>query len=288
MGRSVKNRFCCYQAYFLAEQSTSLDSGFIPLLTEGLSPPNLREFGLYRHLLHAGAHRECEYFGIFSHKFGLKSSLSADDVFAFVDENPGYDVYLFNPYPQNAYYTYNIWSQGEVFHPGIVELADELFAAAGLPWRPSTTPRMGHDVLLYSNFWVGSTMFCEQFLAMMDTLWEALESMPLERKGRFFASTEYIVSDCCYLPFIVERFISTWLVSDPGVTRLAYRYADDVEMARCLHPFERGLVHEMRDRVRKWDASNGWTPERRAWMEANCRLNKIFYDIYFSIHPFSL
>jgi hypothetical protein len=279
------NKFRCYQAYLSQEQEVRLDPGFIPLLTKGVSDPDLREFGLYRRLFCQGAHRNSDYFGIFSHKFKLKTSLCADDVYAFIESNPGYDVYLFNPYPQNADYSYNLWQQGEIAHPGLIGLADELFEAAKIPYRASTAPRMARDVLLCCNFWVGTRAFCERFFELVESIWGALATMPSEKRDRFFQRTEYIVSDCCYFPFIFERLISTWLANDLSILKMPYLYDSNVELNRCLHLFEKQLLIEMKPKVAEWDASNGWTEERQAWMYTVCKLNKVYYDLFYSANP---
>lgn len=62
---------------------------------------------------------QSDYVGLFSLKFSKKSLLEAKDVMSHIQNNPGYDVYLFNPYPQEDFMFYNIWDHGEFSHPGI-------------------------------------------------------------------------------------------------------------------------------------------------------------------------
>ena len=64
-----------------------------------------------------------------------KTGKTGREFIDFIQANPGYDVYFINPFPQNAYYTYNVWVHGDYCHPGLMALAHRLFYLAGIPFN---------------------------------------------------------------------------------------------------------------------------------------------------------
>lgn len=276
-----------FQSFVNDQQKNSLDCGFIPLNALKLSNENLREFGLYLTSFDQNLHLEADYFGIFSHKFFLKSGLTSESILSHIEKNPGKDLYLFNPYPQNSYYSFNIWDQGEVFHPGIIELSDKLFLRAGLKISASKAPRMNHSNLVYCNFWVGSSRFCELYSTCLKKIWNALQSFTESERADYYNKTNYIVSDCCYLPFIVERLISTFISFD-GFLVSSYFHDEAATLNRCIHPFEIGVVRNLKKTIDSWDDEGLWSVDRRTVINGLCHLNKLYYDHYFSEHVFPL
>jgi hypothetical protein len=106
----------CYDRSWLGK----LDPAFVPV--DGTRNPrtSYREVALFVRLYHAGRHKEAEHTGIVSPKFGEKTNISGCEFLRFVEHNPGFDVYFVNPYPINAYYSFNVWEHGEIMHAGLM------------------------------------------------------------------------------------------------------------------------------------------------------------------------
>jgi hypothetical protein len=275
----------CYQAYYSPDQIKNLDSSFEPFDTSNSPYTELHEIPHYFKLLDSGVCKKAKYTGLMSHKFNAKTHISGTNFFRFIEENPGYDVYFINPYPQNAYYSYNVWEQGELYHPGMIELADQLFAAAGVSLSASSAGRMGPESLLYCNYWVASQEFWQVYIELLRKLLGAIDAMPVVQRKAYSRLTNY-VRPCQMLPFIFERVFSTFIQDHKDFKCLAYEYESTSIIENCLHPIESVLYENNKDFVDAWDVNNSWGEEQRHIIQGlNCA-NKAYYDLYFSHHEF--
>ena len=76
-----------------------------------------------------GIYKKQKFTGLFSPKFRLKSKISGQDFLDFATAHQEADVCLLNPFPQLAYFSFNVWMQGEHAHPGLTERAQALLDA---------------------------------------------------------------------------------------------------------------------------------------------------------------
>ena len=129
------------------------DSAFIRYDCRDNPEPEKREIAHMLRFYDEGAWRSegADYFGLVSPKFSGKAGISGKTFVDWVNVNPGYDVYFVNPFPQLSYQYFNVWTQGEAWHPGLSDLANALFVAAGFPFRVENLPRNTARSLLYSN-----------------------------------------------------------------------------------------------------------------------------------------
>lgn len=192
--------------------------------------------------------------GIFSPKFGLKTKVPANDFIAFCVDHGEAEVCLINPFPQIACYSYNVWMQGEIAHPGLTEVAQGLLNASGIGWDLSKTPRHDVHTLCYSNFWVGSERFWDEYVG--DVLGRIASFLESERDDpvtkRVMRGTQH-TDEAPFLPFIVERLFSTYLSLHPELTVAAYDTGDVLQY--CLTDVERDIVSYMGPIVSEADAS---------------------------------
>ena len=112
-----------YQNYYADGQDATLDPDFVANDGRRNANTHYREVGLFVRMYHAGLHRSADYTGIVPPKFGEKTGKTGREFIDFIQSNPGYDAYFINPFPQNSYYTYNVWVHGDYCHPGLMALA---------------------------------------------------------------------------------------------------------------------------------------------------------------------
>jgi hypothetical protein len=251
-----------YQNYFLPSQLELLDPAFIPHDGTANPDPELKEIALFRELYRSGMYKAARYTGIVSQKFRRKSGIAGRTFIEFIEGNPGFDVYFINPFPQNVYFSFNVWEHGEDCHKGLADLAQRLFDAARLGWKVADLPRNGQDSLLYCNYWAGNEKFWHAYMALIERLLTALDGMPKTERDRFFIDADYL-TPAPMLNFILERVFSSFLVLTPSLKGLAFPYTPEQIKAQCFHPVEADAYEKLHSVIDAWDREGFSTEERR-------------------------
>jgi hypothetical protein len=241
-----------------------LDPSFLPVDGRRNARTETREVGLFLRMFHSALYRCATLTGILSPKFNEKTQISGREFLAFIKKNPGYDVYFVNPFPQNAYYTYNVWYHGELAHPGFMALAAILFEHAGYDPIVMSEARDAHATLLYSSYWVGNQRFWNGYIGMVTRLMDTLGRMPHRLLSRFYSTASYDFGTVSYLPFIFERTFSTYLHINPEIRALAYPFCREEVLDHCYGgEFEREIVRTFGDVIDEIDNRQEYTAEDR-------------------------
>lgn len=273
-----------YEPLYLVGQSLS-DDIMTPLDWQKNPLPTWREFALYVHVFREQKHKHAEMTGILSPKFKLKTGVAPKNFLDFVRANISTDVVYINPFPQIPYFSYNVWMQGEVAHPGLTQCGQDLIQAAGLPWRLSELQRQKHDVVCFSNFWLGSQEFWEGYVGgVLQPIASYLETNPNSAISRAVLQPTLHTDPAPYLPFIIERLFSSYLSAMPEISRAEWCFTPDEVMERCVNQYERNLVESMRMRVHEADKSDVFPVGIKAEMQLMCELWQRQFWEYFSNH----
>jgi hypothetical protein len=168
----------------------------------------------------------------------------------------------FNPYPQFAYLSFNVWEQGELLHPGLCDLTNALMRAARRPLDVRASPRNASDTLLYCNYWVGTSAFWAEFMGFLMPLLKAVSTMSATERLKIFSNPNSTTRSP-YYPFIFERMFSTFLSQRSDIRALAYRHARPNIAQYCRNEMEVFLVNEWADVIDGWDNERSYTSERR-------------------------
>lgn len=243
-----------------------------------------REFRIYVDMYRQQLHRGTGHCGMFSPKFALKSHIPTQAFLDFCTAHASANVCFFNPFPQIRYVAYNVWNQGEPWHPGLEAAAQSLLDAVGLGWRIDQIPRQGQSHLAYSNFWVADEAFWDAYVGgVLVPIADFLEREPEHPAARAVSQQTYHTDAASYLPFIIERLFSTFLSVTPHFKCEVYPI-DDV-LPYCICPSEQELVLQMKPAVDAADRSGVFSADlieslrQAAW--SNTRLAKL----YFEKHP---
>jgi hypothetical protein len=223
----ARPRAIMFQNFYAPGQEKKLDPAFVPHDGTRNARTDYREVALFVRMYHAGQHKAADYTGIVSPKFGEKTRISGADFLRFVERNPGYDVYFINPYPINAYYSFNVWEHGEICHAGLIAVAQDLFDRAGIQCDLATLGRNSHATLLYCNYWLGNERFWDRFIDLNLRLLRAAESLPPRARERLFALDPEYPDPVPILPFVFERVFSTLLLLDSSLKGCAYPLSRD-------------------------------------------------------------
>lgn len=238
-----------YQS-LLKGRGDRLCQGFRPLHWPVRPDGILREAVLHDHLFRTVAMAPATLYGLVSSRFFEKTHLELIDIEKFVVDHPGGDVYLFNPFPQARFYTFNVWDQGEACHPGLIRIANRLLKDLGYGIDVSRIGRHNRQHTCYCNFWIGTMRFWERFMEFVQPLYE-YASRNLG-KGPLFETARYH-EPAVFFPFIYERMLTTFLSLEPDIRAVAYE-PPRVEMKRnCVTPVDRLIVDLFGDVVDRWD-----------------------------------
>lgn len=264
-----------WQNIYRDGQEALRDPAFLPNDGRRNARTHYRELGLFLRFYHAGRHEEAEYTGIFSPRFGAKTRLGGADLHRFIAAHPGQDVYFVNPFPQNGYYSFNVWAHGEYSHPGIVRLAQALFDRAGIGFDLASMGRNAPDTLLYSNYWVGNQRFWDRFMDLNVRLLDALDSLPEAERAGYFALDPAYHEPVPVLPFIFERLFSTLLLMDPSIRALGWRHGRaELLRAAAEGPTDLRIVVAFADVVEEIDRRGVYDARDRAIFRAIMQLKE--------------
>ena len=196
------------------------------------------------------------YFGLVSPKFSSKARISGRQFIDWIAAHPGYDVYFINPFPHLEYLHFNVWTQGECWHPGLSSQANTLFARAGLDIKVETLPRNTASTLLYSNYWVGNEKFWRRYTAFVRKIMQAVDTMACTEKKQLLARAPHYAA-ASFFSFVLERLFSTFLTLGMEMKPLPYAYTDEEMLSYCGNSLERFVLTHWAPVFRKWD-TRGW------------------------------
>ena len=253
-----------------------LDADFVAADGRRNANTHYRELGLFLRTYHTGLHLSADYTGIVSPKFTEKTGKTGREFIDFIETNPGFDVYFINPYPQNAYHTFNVWEHGDLWHPGLTSLADNLFARAHIDFKPSRMGRNDASTLLYSNYWAGNERFWDIFMDLNIKLMNALESLPATDRDAYYKIDLEYPDPVPVLTFIFERVFSTLLLMDRRIRALGYPFTR-TELFQLASQSREDLciVAAFKDLVDAIDARGNYGPGGRGLLASLLQLRRI-------------
>jgi hypothetical protein len=237
----------------------AVDPAFLAFDVTADPQPERREIAHMLTFWRRGLHRQYSIAGLLSARFTEKTGFDGQSFVDFILRHPDHDVWFVNPYPYLFYLSFNIWEQGEFWHPGLRDRAEELFTAAGMPLSLREFPRSSRQTLLFSNYWVGTTAFWDRFMEFVARI-----SIQADASARVRDDLIYIGDKATYLPFIFERLFTTFLVMHPEIKACPFDHgrALILEMSGISRA-SRQVILELGPLIDKWDAAGQYDDDRR-------------------------
>ena len=202
-----------FQIYFKPELVAHCDPAFTPLDNTDNPRPELREWYVWDKEHENILAQELDYWGFVSWKFQEKTGLTGQQAFDFINSNPGYDVYLFNPCIVNEAVFANSWEQGDIHHPGISAIGNSFFAKLGYEDVDVRTTLLDRTRTVFANYVVGNQRFWREFMAFSRQLFAEADK-DQEFKHQVFGQGLSNYAHDKSLPnftFLIERLIPTFL-----------------------------------------------------------------------------
>jgi hypothetical protein len=207
-----------YQIYYKPEQLSTLDSNAIPLdNTENLNP-GLREYPIFKKGMDQAIKDGATHFGFLSPKFEDKARCSVKKFQDFCEGafNAGADVVFLNPKFVLEAVSTNVFTQGEVWHPGICDLTNTILFRM---YKTSNANKldvrnflMNKHVYAFCNYFVGSVKFWKGYTHFVDHFLAEVDKDEKIRSLMYEVSAGYNFDKAIpFYSFVVERLFSAYL-----------------------------------------------------------------------------
>lgn len=199
----------------------SVEPDYLVLDNLGNERPDWREYWPMRRFLTGQPLDDEAFYGFFSPKFRAKTNLAHAEVTAFVQARAAQaDVILFSPQPDMGAFFLNVFEQGEVFDPGLIEAYGAFLAAIGRPVDLRGL-LMDSRQIVFSNFFVARPAFWREWLALNEPLFALCEGPDSPLRQALCRPTTYPGA----VPrkvFLQERAASLLLATQPQWRSVAY------------------------------------------------------------------
>lgn len=224
--------------------------------------PEWREFQIFDEVYAQGLHRSADVVGAVSSRFYAKGLIDGHEVRRWIAANPGYEVYVTNPRPQNVYLCFNNFDRGRITHEdnALEQHYQQVLDLAGVALDMQSVGRQHHGNYGMCSYWFGTPAFWERFMneLVLPVTRLSRQELGSELHDFLYQPTPYWgVSEhrAGALPHLLERATSLYInAAFPGRAAHYQRTREQV-LACCLYPFERDLVEQFGDRVDAWDAA---------------------------------
>lgn len=242
-----------HQIFYADAQRAALDPAFLPYDNRTNPRPEWREYHVFRTEWLAGCCDEGGVTGYLSWKFGAKTGIAGRAFVEFIEHNPGYDLYFVNPQRVEPRPFTNIWQQAEVHHPGIIGLAQRIFDRVGVAVDLATLEQPREQVL-FCNYWAGTSRFWDEYMAFCEPVYrQIMEGLDAADRKLIWSRADREI-DAAYVPFIMERLVSTFLAIRPGI-RYRGLDAEHGRRSSLRHWWRRILPRQNSDRQRSFPAT---------------------------------
>jgi hypothetical protein len=260
-----------WQIFFQDVQKGRLDLSFVPFDNKGVASKTL-EFDVFQRLWRSQETTELDRWGAVSWRFAEKTGLEGDEFIRLVSAEPSIDVFYVNPYPRDEALYESSWVQGEVSHPGLIELAKAVLSVAGESADLVYQPCLSHDYSV-CNYFVGTKRFWSLYIPFIEDVLSSCERNLAPARLRELYSQEADWqgkhNGACYLPFIVERLFPLFMRREGRGLRGRQLRLPKKEAQLSAALIELREMKDMAIRIHSSKIYGQWAQWRRAYIQSN-------------------
>jgi len=217
-----------YQIYYKQEQIVHLDPAFVPYDNSNNLRPELNEWAVWNEFYDTAEAKELDMWGMLSWKFKQKTNLTGQQFIDFVNDNPGYDVYFVNPAIVNEAVFLNGWEQGDFYHLGLSEIANNFLAKIGYSDLAVKELVLDRNTTMFASYFVATRDFWDRYITFTRKIFIEAEK-DIEFNNQIFGaglSNYNLNKSLPQFPFLNERLISTFIDIE-AINALSYQYTAD-------------------------------------------------------------
>jgi len=210
-----------YQIAYNEETYAAADKNYPVLDNRSNERPDWFEYWPIRRFLLNEQLDERGFYGFFSPKFPDKTFLSYPDVEKFVREHASKtDVVLFSPQADMGSFFLNVFEQGELFDPGLMQVYTKFLQSIG--HSPSLKDLvMDSRQIVFSNYFVARPAFWREWLQLNEALFAFCEDKNHPLSQELSVPTTY-PGEAQRKTFLQERAASYLLTTQPHWRSAAY------------------------------------------------------------------
>jgi hypothetical protein len=210
----ISSRQQIYQiAYDADSLATVSASGFKLLDNISNERPDWFEYWSIRRFLLNSELSDDAWYGFFSPRFQEKTGLNALGVFQAIENlevrRGELDVILFSPQPDMGAFFINVFEQGEMFHPGLMEISRNVLDYLGFK-VPIETMVMDSRQIVFSNYFVAKAAFWRRWFEVTEAIFQMAEAEGHPLSAALNTGTSYRQGSQQKV-FLVERIASLLL-----------------------------------------------------------------------------
>jgi hypothetical protein len=210
-----------YQVVYSLETLASANPGYMVLDNLVNERPDWREYWPIRRFLTTNVLDEDAFYGFFSPKFGAKTLIEPAQAEEFVRMHAHRaDVVLFSPQPDMGAFFLNVFEQGELFDPGLIEAYEAFLSHIGRPVSLSQLI-MDSSQVVFSNYFAARPAFWRAWLGINEALFAICEGADTKLRRALCQPTTY-PGAVQRKVFLVERAASLLIVAWPEWRSVAY------------------------------------------------------------------
>jgi hypothetical protein len=255
-----------YQPFYKPSLVERLDPGFIPLDWLSNPTPALRELALHRHIATNRLFARHRLTGLLSPKFFSKTRLHSRQVYDWIAENPGHDIYLVSGGPHVPYVHYNGVVRNQMMHSPVFEQRmREVCGEIGVE-LPEEFPRQTNANRSGCSYWVASVTFWESWIAdVIAPIFGLIDGC--KQTDEILAYARHSAPAPVYLlTFIYERLID-YYIENNRIDAIYYPWDAQRILSLDYDPAVRAYLEIMIPLVDRIDASGLWSNSDRAWLQ---------------------
>ena len=201
-----------FQICFTEDQLKEVDPLFTPFDNTANERPELREFHSFMKVWDKNVIEDLDAWGFFGPRWKEKLRYGSPDIAYEIENNPGYDVYTFNHARIVDALFFNVWEQGEKWHPGIRQVVKKVLELMGHD-SGILDDLMFDQTTCYCSYFVATKEFWKDYLEFLAKVKDCLENLSEEEKKIYESSANYARDKNLNLfHFIIERMFSTYLI----------------------------------------------------------------------------
>lgn len=201
-----------FQICYSPETRKNLPSGFQPLDYMGNERADWREFWPIRKYLLTHELQDDVFYGFFSPRFNHKTGFEYAHIEAFTKRHgASYDVLAFSPFWDMNSFFLNPFLQGELFQPGLLNVAQQFCHTVGLD-VDLRRQVMHSDNTIFCNYFVATRRFWLQWLEMGELMFAAAEDPESGLYDLLNQLTYYKGEPLTQKVFLQERLVSLVLL----------------------------------------------------------------------------
>jgi len=200
-----------FQIYFKPDQVKRLDPAFIPVSNYGNTDTHLREWPIIANGIELAKQHDLDVWGFTSYKFNEKTNLIGKHFTDFIQDNADSGVWFMEPHARPRVPWLNGWHQGQIYHPGIMPLAQTVLKKIGYMTDISTQQMPS----CWYNYFAFNRATWNLFLKTMSDIESVCRADGDLYNQMYVNSAGYEPAlNVPFFIFFLERFVTTFLTEN--------------------------------------------------------------------------